>query len=70
MQDAEKELCNITTAKQNPLVAQIVVQLNDAVVYSHGGNSEINRKLWNNYALEWNAEKQWHVTLNITLYIL
>lgn len=59
MQDVEKELADVSQSKQNPLVQQIVVQLNDAVVYSQGGNSEVNRKLWNNYAREWAVEKPW-----------
>ncbi|CAM9751580.1 unnamed protein product [Choristocarpus tenellus] len=40
----------------NEMVAQLVKSLGSALVYADPGNFETNRKLWNNYAAEWDPE--------------
>ncbi|RYG64180.1 hypothetical protein EON64_14495 [archaeon] len=40
MQEVEEELSKLSQSKQDPLIQQIVVQLNDAVVYAQGSNAD------------------------------
>lgn len=37
----------------NEMVANLVKSLGSALVYPDAGNLETNRKLWDNYAAEW-----------------
>ncbi len=59
MNIAEETLANITTKKQNPLVHQLLQQLDNSVVYNNNNNINTNRKLWDNYCIEWNNDIEW-----------
>lgn len=37
----------------NEMVANLVQSLGSALVYPDSGNFDTNRKLWDNYAAEW-----------------
>ena len=39
--------------KRQAMVANLVQSLGSALVYPDAGNFETNRKLWDNYAAEW-----------------
>lgn len=67
MQDLEEILERKTTMASNPLVVQLLQQLDQAVVYSSGGNASINKKLWDNYSREWGADAEWYC-LALSLY--
>lgn len=53
MQDAEELFCKKANSSANPLVSQLLSQLDQAVVYSVSGNIITNKKLWDNYSIEW-----------------
>lgn len=45
----------------NEMVANLVQSLGSALVYPDAGNLETNRKLWDNYAAEWEPSARWGV---------
>lgn len=59
MQEAEKLLAETTSAAANPLVAQLLKDLDKAVVYNNTNNISTNQKLWDNYSREWNTKNDW-----------
>jgi hypothetical protein len=59
MQDFECEAAQKSTSRCNPLVAQLLAQLDSAVVYSRSDNAQCNKKLWDNYSNEWAANAPW-----------
>jgi len=56
MQEAEKLLAEKTGAASNPLVSQMLKELDKAVVYNNT-NLSTNQKLWDNYSREWSKSK-------------
>lgn len=52
-QDVERIL-SIKTKPANPLVNQLLAELDKSVVYSESSNIHTNIKLWDNYSREWN----------------
>jgi len=55
MQQAEKYLSEKTSSAANPLVSQMLKELDKAVVYNNTNNITTNQKLWDNYSREWNV---------------
>lgn len=59
LQQVEEFLEDKINKGSNPLILQLISQLDKAVVYSNGGNVSTNKKLWNNYSNEWKVESSW-----------
>jgi SAM-dependent methyltransferase len=55
----ERHLAQVTGRRANPMVQQLLKALGEAVVYSPDSNIVTNRKLWDNYALEWDPRAPW-----------
>lgn len=47
----------------NEMVANLVQSLGSALVYPDAGNFDTNRKLWDNYAAEWEPNARFCVSL-------
>lgn len=59
LQSVEEQLAKESKAKANPLVSTLLDQLDQAVVYSLGGNVTTNKKLWDNYSQDWDTTNPW-----------
>ena len=59
LQEIEGLLAAKTASATNPLISQIIQQLDKAVVYSKSGNLSTNQKLWDNYSKEWGNDQKW-----------
>lgn len=53
MQEIER-LLSKRTKPSNPLVSQLLAELDKSVVYTESSNINTNIKLWDNYSREWN----------------
>ena len=57
LQSVEEEMH--VKGRGNAMVQALLEQLDQAVVYSVGGNMQTNRKLWDNYSQEWSPQQAW-----------
>jgi len=63
MQEVEKALAEKTGAAANPLVSQMLKELDKAVVYNNT-NLSTNQKLWDNYSREWSKKNNDNIEIN------
>eukprot|EP00971_Amphidinium_carterae_P321113 6382957-Amphidinium_carterae.1 len=59
LEEAEAMLASQSQQNQSPGVRELVAGLTAACVYTDSPNHETNRKLWNAYASNWAADKDW-----------
>src|SRR4051812_33564545 len=45
------------------ILKAVLHNLSDALVYSEANNIETNKKLWNEYAKNWNKNREWLIKM-------
>mmetsp|Transcript_23380 Transcript_23380/g.70042 ORF Transcript_23380/g.70042 Transcript_23380/m.70042 type:complete len:288 (-) Transcript_23380:16-879(-) len=59
MQAEHEQFLRDTAGKGHEMVQQMVRSLSGALIYPEAGNVSTNEKLWDVYAGEWGAEREW-----------